>query len=58
MLFGMVNAPESFQNMINEILNDMIDLSVVAYINDFLIYSQTKVENERLVKEVLSRLKK
>jgi hypothetical protein len=58
MPFGMVNAPASFQNMINQIFNDMIDLSVIAYIDDILIYSQTKGEHERLVKEVLSRLQK
>ena len=58
MPFGMANAPASFQNMINDIFKDMIDLGVVAYIDDILIYSQTKEEHERLVKEVLSRLQK
>jgi hypothetical protein len=37
MLFGIANAPMSFQNMINEIFKDMIDLGVVAYINDIVI---------------------
>jgi hypothetical protein len=54
--FGMANAPASFQNMINEIFKDMIDLGVIAYIDDTLIYSQTKEESEKLVKEVLSYL--
>jgi hypothetical protein len=58
MPFGMANAPVSFQNMINEIFKDMIDLGIVAYINDILIYSQTKEEYEKLVKEVLSHLQK
>jgi hypothetical protein len=58
MPFGMANAPASFQNMINEIFKDMIDLGVVAYIDDILIYSQTKEEHERLIKEVLSHLQK
>jgi hypothetical protein len=56
--FGMANASASFQNIINEIFKDMIDLGVVAYIDDILIYSQTKEEHEKLVKEVLSRLQK
>jgi hypothetical protein len=44
--------------MINEIFINMIDLGIVAYINDILIYSQTKEEHEKLVKEVLSDLQK
>jgi hypothetical protein len=44
--------------MINEIFKDIIDLGVVAYIDDILIYSQTKEEYEKLIKEVFSRLQK
>jgi hypothetical protein len=58
MLFGIANTPASFQNMINEIFKDMIDLGVVAYIDDILIYSQTNEEYENLFKEVLSHLQK
>jgi hypothetical protein len=58
MPFRIPNAPTLFQNMINKIFKDMIDLGVVAYIDDILIYSQTKEEHERLIKEVLSRLQK
>jgi hypothetical protein len=58
MLFGMANAPASFQNMINEMFKDIIDLGIIAYIDERLIYSQTKEEYEKLVKEVLSHLQK
>jgi thymidylate synthase len=58
MPFGIANAPASFQNMINNIFKDMIDLGVVANIDNIHIYSQTKEEYEKLVKEVLSHLKK
>jgi hypothetical protein len=53
---GMANAPASFHNMINEIFKDMIDHGIVAYIDDILIYSQTKEEHESLVNEVYSHL--
>jgi hypothetical protein len=56
MPFGIANAPTSFHNMINEIFKDIIDLGVVAYIDDIFIYNQTKEESEKLVKEVLSCL--
>jgi hypothetical protein len=39
MLFGMANTLASFQNMINEIFKDMIDLGIIAYIDNILIYS-------------------
>jgi len=58
MPFGLANAPATFQNMIHEILRDLIDQGVVIYIDDILIYSKTLQEHQRLVKEVLSRLRK
>jgi chaperone required for assembly of F1-ATPase len=58
MPFGMANTPTSFQNMINEILKDMIDLGVITYIDNILIYSQTKEKHQRLIEEVLSHLQK
>jgi hypothetical protein len=39
MPFGMANTPAVFQNMFNEIFKDMIDLGIIAYIDDILIYS-------------------
>ena len=40
MPFGLANAPATFQNMMNEIFRDMIDLGVVIYLDDILIYSE------------------
>ena len=56
MPFGLANAPATFQTMIQEILKDLINRGVVAYIDDILIYSSTLEEHEKLVSEVLSRL--
>jgi hypothetical protein len=58
MPFGMANAAGSFQNMFNEMFHDMIDLGIVTYINNILIYSPIKDEHEKLIKEVLSHLQK
>ena len=49
MPFGLANAPATFQTMIQEILKDLIDVRVVAYIDDILIYSSSLVEHEKLV---------
>jgi uncharacterized membrane protein len=58
MPFGLANAPATFQAMMNTILRDLLDLGVIVYIDDILIYSKTKEEHEKLVKEVLSRLQR
>ena len=57
MPFGLANAPASFQAMMNDVLRDLLDQGVVCYIDDILIYSETEAEHERLVTEVLRRLK-
>ncbi len=54
MPFGLENAPATFQNMMNDILRDMLDAGTVVYIDDILIYSETKEEHVALVREVLS----
>jgi hypothetical protein len=56
MPFGMAKTAASFQNIINEILKDMIDVGIITYIDDILIYSETKQEHEKLVNEGLSCL--
>jgi hypothetical protein len=52
----MANAPAVFRNLINEMLKDMIDLGIVSYIEDKLIYCQTKEQHEKLIREILSSL--
>ena len=38
----LANAPATFQNMMNEIFRDMIDLGVVIYLDDILIYCENE----------------
>ena len=56
MPFGLANAPSTFLNMMNEIFRDMIDLGVVIYLDDILIYSENEQGPVALVKRVLERL--
>ena len=39
MLFGLMNAPATFQAYINESLREMLDISYITYIDNMLIYS-------------------
>jgi hypothetical protein len=57
MPFGLTNAPATFQDMMNHIFRDMIDLGLLVYIDDLLIYAKTKEEHDGIVKEVLQRLR-
>jgi len=56
MPFGLANAPATFQNMINEVLRDLIDQGVVAYMDDILIYSPTEDEHVHIVMSILRLL--
>ena len=56
MPFGLASAPATFQNMMNEIFRDMIDLGVIIYMDDILIYSKNEQEHVALVKRVLESL--
>ncbi len=38
--FGLSNAPASFQGYINKILAEKLDIFVVVYLNDILIYTE------------------
>ena len=56
MHYGLANAPATFQNMMNEIFRHRIDLGVVIYLDDILIYSENEQDHVALVKRVLERL--
>ena len=40
MPFGLSNAPASFQGYINKILAEKLDIFVIFYLNDSLIYTE------------------
>lgn len=56
MPFGLTNAPAAFQHFMNDIFRDIIDVYVIVYLDDILIYSTNPEDHEKHVKEVLRRL--
>ena len=55
---GLTNAPAAFQRFVNNIFADMLDVSVVIYLNDILIYSDDQESHRANVQEVLRQLRK
>src|ERR1700761_2356807 len=56
MPFGLTNAPAVFQHFMNDLFHDMVDVFVVVYLDDILIYSNSEQEHQEHVKKVLQRL--
>jgi len=54
-LEGLTNAPTSFQRFMNDVFSDMIDVSIVIYL-DILIYSNNLADHHKHIKEVLQCL--
>lgn len=57
MPFSLFNAPATFQAFMNKILFQFLDISVVVYLDDILIFSKDEESHQRHVKEVLDCLK-
>jgi len=56
MPFGLTNTPASFQQWINEILSEYLDIFCVAYLDDILIFSQNLENHRRHVRTILRRV--
>ena len=58
MPFGLTNALATFQRFMNDLFSDLLDVCVVVYLDDILIYSDDITQHWKHVKEVLKRLRK
>ena len=58
MLFGLVNALLLFQNFINNILYWMLDEFCTAYIDDILIYSNSKKKHQTYIRKIFAAFQK
>ena len=54
---GLTNAPSAFQRFLNHIFADLLDVTVVVYLDDILIYSDNPADHTKHVREVLRRLR-
>ena len=57
MSFGLTNAPALFMHLMNMVFMDYLDVFVVIFIDDILIFSKTEEEHEEHLRLVLQRLR-
>jgi hypothetical protein len=56
MLFRLTNALATCQALVNNVLRAHLDITVVAYLNNILVYSKTLEEHVTYIREVLACL--
>jgi len=57
MPFGLSNTYSTFQHFINDLFSDMLDVCVVIYLDNILIYLENLDNHQKYVKEILGQLK-
>jgi len=58
MPFGLTNAPAAFQHFMNDMFSNLLDVCIVVYLDNILIYSDDITQHQNHVKKVLKRLQK
>ncbi|KAJ9544597.1 hypothetical protein OSB04_024304 [Centaurea solstitialis] len=57
MPFGLTNAPADFMDLMNRVCRPYLDKFVIVFIDDILIYSQSKEDHEQHLRLILELLK-
>ena len=57
MPFGLTNAPAAFMELMNRIFQPLLDICVIVFIDDILVYSKSNQEHEEHLRDVLSILR-
>ena len=55
--FGLTNAPAAFSTMMRNVLDPLLDVCVVVYLDDILIYSDNKTDHLKHIRQVLALLR-
>ncbi|KAF8690350.1 hypothetical protein RHS03_08923, partial [Rhizoctonia solani] len=56
MTFGLTNAPAAFQHFMNKLFKDLLNVCVIIYLDDILIYLKNNTNHTKHVHEVLQHL--
>ena len=58
MLFGLCNAPVTFQRLIDRVYNQIAWKFIVVYLDDTIVYSKTFDEHFEHLRKVFTRIRK
>ena len=58
MLFGLTNTFTLYQKLINNILRDILDIYIIAYLNDILIFSKALEQHYKDIEKIFNCLTK
>jgi transposase InsO family protein len=57
MPFGLTNAPATFQHLMNDIFKDCLDIFIIIYLDDLLVFSDNEFDHIQHVSTTLQRLR-
>ena len=57
MSFGLTNAPVAFMDLMNRVFQNYLDLCVIVFINNILVYSKNEEDHMGHLRVVLQTLK-
>jgi hypothetical protein len=55
--FGLTNAPSTYQNLVNNVFKELLDVCVIVYLDDILVYSKNAEDHEKHLRQVMSLLR-
>ena len=55
--FGLTSAPATFMNLMNDIFQDLLDVCVIVFLDDIMIYSKNMSDHKNHLQMVLQRLR-
>ena len=57
-LFRLINASIIFQTYMNNILREHLNVFIIIYLNNILVYSKNKKDHKKHIRQILNTLKK
>ena len=58
MSFKLINASATFQTYINNVLREHLNMFVIIYLDNILVYSKNEKDYKKHVRQILNTLKK